>query len=267
MPNRHPDAPESSAASFAARKLNALVAEDSAVSELVTSRLLKRLGHQVSVVRDCRAAVAACESQALDVALIALGLPEEGGLRAAAEIRSKAAPALTLIALTASKTPAELSACYAAGLDGHLLRPLELEALRAELSRTLHARAAAAANGETRVAQPLDRAALLEELGGDLGLLAEMAEIFERQAALRMNELSAAIARGDAVRIEEAAHALKSMIGIWQQGAAFEQAAQLEHSGRDRAIGDAVSRHHALERQLWELQRQIALLLATGECT
>jgi len=49
-----------------------------------------------------------------------------------------------------------------------------------------------------RTAQPLDRAALLEEVGGDLGRLAELSASFERQAALRMSELSTAIARGDA---------------------------------------------------------------------
>jgi hypothetical protein len=113
--------------------------------------------------------------------------------------------------------------------------------------------------------EPLDCRALLAEVGGDFELLASLAALFDEQAALQMTELRGAIECGDANRLNQAAHALKSMIGIWRQGGAYELAAHLEEMGREAIIEGAALDGQRLDQALRQLQRQIGALLATKE--
>lgn len=67
--------------------LNILVAEDNAVNQLVMTRLLRKRGHQVTVVSDGRGAIAAVSGEDFDLVLMDVQMPELDGLQATAEIR------------------------------------------------------------------------------------------------------------------------------------------------------------------------------------
>ncbi|MBA4357216.1 MAG: hypothetical protein C0405_05775 [Desulfovibrio sp.] len=117
--------------------LRILLAEDDATSQLAMRIMLARLGHQVVFVETGSMAVQALQEGDFDCILMDIQMPELGGVAATQIIRS--APELAhkagipIIALTAYAMSGDREKFLAAGLDGHVPKPVELE----ELQRTL----------------------------------------------------------------------------------------------------------------------------------
>jgi two-component system sensor histidine kinase/response regulator len=228
--------------------LHVLLAEDNELNRIVATGILTRRGHRVTAARTGREAVDLSGRDHFDIALMDVQMPELDGLQATAAIRDREraaaigpTPRLPILALTAADTPADLRACLAAGMDGHVVKPLNPSALWSEIERVLgrmvEKRAiidAPPAAGP--VDQPLDLAALLEQAGGDHALLARLVVVYRQQSTELRAQLGRAVAGGDARAAHQQAHALKSVIGHWGQGPAFRLADRLESLGRD---GDA----------------------------
>jgi CheY-like chemotaxis protein len=77
-----------------------------------------------------------------DAVLMDVGMPEMDGHAATMLIRGLqgAAGRVPVIALTAYAMPEDIAASRAAGMDGHLTKPLERTALLAELARVVPGR-------------------------------------------------------------------------------------------------------------------------------
>jgi CheY-like chemotaxis protein len=121
-----------------------LVAEDNPVNQLLMRRLLERLGCAVTVVGDGEKALAALAGEAFDVVLMDVQMPELDGLQATAELRRRELSSggrVPVIALTAHAMAEDRERCLAAGMDGHLVKPVDW----LELRRTLAGIARAAA--------------------------------------------------------------------------------------------------------------------------
>ena len=119
-----------------------LLVEDNAVNVIVATALLEQLGLQVESVGDGEAAIARCREQPPDVVLMDCQMPSVDGFEATRRIREAEArasrPRLPIIALTANALPGDRARCLAAGMDDHLPKPVQLEALRQALLRWLH---------------------------------------------------------------------------------------------------------------------------------
>jgi CheY-like chemotaxis protein len=126
----------------AGRALRVLAAEDSPVNQLMLKTLLLRIGAQLVVVGDGRAAVAAWETGAWDVVLMDIQMPVLDGLEATRKIRAietaERRDRTPIIGLTADAAPSVLDALQACGMDGFLAKPLEatrlFEALRSAVA-------------------------------------------------------------------------------------------------------------------------------------
>jgi signal transduction histidine kinase/CheY-like chemotaxis protein len=113
-----------------------LVADDNEINRRVVQTMLQKLGCDVGVAPDGRAAVAAALASSFDLVLMDVQMPEVDGLEATRLIRAQEAIAhLPIIALTASALPEQRAACDAAGMNGVLTKPCGLEELRAEIVR------------------------------------------------------------------------------------------------------------------------------------
>src|SRR3954470_15204592 len=69
---------------------------------------------------------------------------------------------------------------------------------------------------------------LMERVGNDFQLLAEITVLFQEDAPIRVAELQTSLGRLDSDGFERAAHALKGMISNFTTGPAFETACALE---------------------------------------
>ena len=118
-----------------------LLAEDNPVNQRVAMVMLRKLGHQVSVVDDGEQAVARAEAETFDLALMDVQMPHLDGLEASARIRARAAqagkPRLPIIAMTAHAMKGDRERCLEAGMDDYMSKPIRLAELAAVLDRVM----------------------------------------------------------------------------------------------------------------------------------
>ena len=120
-----------------------LVAEDNDVNREVVSAMLRSMGCVVITAKDGLEAVELSASQAYDLILMDVQMPELDGLAACRTIRKREAeqqlPAKPIVALTANALTDDRDNCLAAGMDDYLTKPFirtQLLALVQRWSRT-----------------------------------------------------------------------------------------------------------------------------------
>jgi len=111
-----------------------LVADDNRDAAESLADLLRELGADVSLAYDGEQAVELARVIQPDLALVDIGMPKLDGYQVAERIRSEAgARALKLVALTGWGQDDDRRRARAAGFDEHLVKPAELDKLRALL--------------------------------------------------------------------------------------------------------------------------------------
>jgi signal transduction histidine kinase/ligand-binding sensor domain-containing protein/CheY-like chemotaxis protein len=117
-------------------RLHILVAEDNDINQQVIERILKKLKHTVTVVKNGREALAQFNSKRFDLILMDIQMPEMDGVTAAREIRGIEAGTGThipIIALTAHAMKGDREMFLEAGMDAYVSKPIN----RAELNAAL----------------------------------------------------------------------------------------------------------------------------------
>jgi CheY-like chemotaxis protein len=111
------------------KRLRILLAEDNTVNQRLAKRLLEKRGHEVSVAGDGRQAVeAAMLAPPFDLILMDVQMPIMDGLEATRAIRQIENPQLSsvpILAMTAFAMKADQDRCLAAGMNGHLAKPID----------------------------------------------------------------------------------------------------------------------------------------------
>lgn len=93
--------------------------------------LLEALGYEVGMVHDGEGAVEAARAQSPDVILMDIGLPRISGYEAARRIRQDCKDKeLMIIALTGWGQEDDRRRSAEAGIDHHLVKPLDLAQLK-----------------------------------------------------------------------------------------------------------------------------------------
>jgi signal transduction histidine kinase/CheY-like chemotaxis protein/HPt (histidine-containing phosphotransfer) domain-containing protein len=251
LPAAAPPSPAAAVAATAAppalggpgRTLRVLVADDVAANRMVARAMLVAAGHRVDSAADGAEALAAVERDDYDVVLMDVQMPVMDGLEATRRIRALPGQKrrVPVLAVTASALPEQVEACRAAGMDGHLAKPIDRESLLGAVARL--------AAGDTLVHSPLptgqpERQPLLDEtalrtLAAELGpaALAVIAE-FISEIRLGGEVLGSQGLVRDLPRMRHAAHRL---LGAARTLGARRLAAQVEtlqadiHQGRDPA--------------------------------
>jgi CheY-like chemotaxis protein len=127
------------------RSVSVLVAEDNEINQAVLVGLLEhaRPHYACAVVADGPAAVAAWRNGAFALILMDLNMPGGDGRDAARAIRAEEAATgrarTPIVALTGESGEDEIAECYAAGMDAHAAKPIELPALLAAIDKVLAA--------------------------------------------------------------------------------------------------------------------------------
>ncbi len=111
-------------------------------------------------------------------------------------------------------------------------------------------------------AEPFDKEALLEEIDDDWEFLEESVGMMKEDATGLLAQIRAGIGTRDADMIWQNAHTLKSMVGNFAAGPAFEMAYRIETLGRANdldAVGPQVDK---LEAELQRLTSALDSLLS-----
>jgi CheY-like chemotaxis protein/HPt (histidine-containing phosphotransfer) domain-containing protein len=192
--------------------LRILLAEDNAMNQKVALRLLERLGYGADVATNGLEAIEALERQPYDVVLMDVQMPELDGLDATRRIceRWPAERRPHIIAMTANALPEDREACFAAGMNDYVAKPIRAEELVAALKR-----ARPVENGDAGSAAveyvSLDDGALenLRDLGGD-DFLDEVIDAFLADAPELIDVLRRSLDAQSDGELRRAAHTLKS---------------------------------------------------------
>jgi len=115
-------------------RLRILVADDNATDRLIMEALLRRLGHEVLLVKDGLEAVQRFEDWHPDLVLLDVMMPELDGIGAARRMRELSRHELVpIIFLTALHDARDLAACLDAGGDDFLSKPYNPVILEAKI--------------------------------------------------------------------------------------------------------------------------------------
>jgi CheY-like chemotaxis protein/HPt (histidine-containing phosphotransfer) domain-containing protein len=254
-------------------RLSILLAEDNAVNQKLTVRMLEKQGHVVEVAGNGREAVAAFEQRPFDLVLMDVQMPELNGFEAAAAIRERERATgghLPIIAMTANAMRGDREACLQAGMDGYLSKPFQAQELYEAIAGLLPSGCEPGSTTplghevrppfEPETEETLDRAAALALVGGDEELLAELAGLFLEDSPKLLAQINDALRRGDGQALERAAHTLKGSVGCFCAKAAYEAALRMEILGREGELPRAEEAWASLEPEIERLSSALAAL-------
>jgi signal transduction histidine kinase/HPt (histidine-containing phosphotransfer) domain-containing protein len=275
--------------------LRVLAAEDMEVNRFLLARILEQEDARVQFAEDGAAAVRAVQAQAggaaasapFDIVLMDLQMPEMDGFEATRRIR-QIRPDLPVIGLTAHALPEERARCHAAGMVGHVAKPVDVEELVGAIQRACSPRALGfrvsppPAAPVARVPSPapspapapvppststsiqrpvIDWAAVAAGLGASDAFLDQLAQGLLKNLGPKPATLRGAVQQRDLPLIMREAHSVKGVAGNVKADAAFTLARTVEiaaRQGQQECLGQALALADAVEKMLEAAQQRVA---------
>jgi CheY-like chemotaxis protein/HPt (histidine-containing phosphotransfer) domain-containing protein len=243
--------------------LRILLAEDNAMNQKVALRLLEQLGYRADVASNGREAIEALERQPYDVVLMDVQMPELDGLDATRQIRERwpAEGRPHIVAMTANALPEDREACFAAGMDDYVAKPIRTEELVAALKRVKPQ-----ANGDGASTAgvgyvSLDDSALtsLRDLGGD-EFLSEVIDAFLGDAPGLIATLRRSLDEQSSEELRRAAHTLKSNGATLGAAEFAELCRTLEQRAKDGELAGASELVDRIEQEYRPLEEALSAL-------
>jgi signal transduction histidine kinase/CheY-like chemotaxis protein len=229
-----------------------LLVEDNKMNQLVSTKLLEKLGFAFDIANHGGEAVQAVRAKQYDAILMDCQMPEMDGYEASEEIRRLEGTArhTPIIAMTAAAMEGDRERCLDAGMDDYITKPVRLEAVAGVLERwtTPPAREEAApehaapeqaaVSSEGGAADPLDaldpaQLELLRSLDDGEGVvLSEIIHEYLAQTEEGRGELVRTVEAGDSRALERTAHSLRGASANIGATALADVCAEMELQGR-----------------------------------
>jgi CheY-like chemotaxis protein len=244
-----------------------LLAEDNPVNQKVEQLMLARMGYQAEVAGDGHEVLEALRRQRYDLVLMDVQMPGMDGLEATRSLRAELPPERQphVIAVTANVLADQREACFAAGMDDFVGKPVSFNDLRSALLRAGgHVAPAQPAPapattppGTPGAPSPLDLTYLdsLRHLGEMSGkpLVREIVDSFLAETPRRLELMKEAVRRSDAAALAFIAHSLKGSSGQIGAVRVSSLSFELEQKGKSADLVSAAALLTELERELARL--------------
>ena len=114
---------------FVAPGLQILIVEDNPDTAIMTAALLESKGHHTEIAGDASAALESVSHNRPDVVLLDLGLPGMDGFQLARELRTHGLTDTPIVAVTGYGQERDFQRSAAAGMNYHLIKPVDYSAL------------------------------------------------------------------------------------------------------------------------------------------
>jgi CheY-like chemotaxis protein/HPt (histidine-containing phosphotransfer) domain-containing protein len=238
--------------------LRVLVVDDSPLCRTVTVRMLEHLGHRAESVGNGVQALCELARSRFDAILMDCNMPKMDGVATTTAIRKREEPAqrTVILGVTAGTRRGEQDRCLAAGMDGFLPKPFDMEQLAAALESVF-----LTGRGQSNPAVATAGMGLaLERLSSICASRGEMASILKialEDARVAVARLGEALANGDAVAVARAAHTLRGISHNVGASALAARSADLETLAPSASREDLAALHASLVREFEPVEREL----------
>lgn len=235
-----PAAPLAPLTADALRGLRILLVEDNRLNQQVATAFLKKVGAEITLAYHGGEAVDWVRKMPFDVVLMDLQMPEMDGFEATRLIRAlPQGKNLPIIAMTAAAMQHDREACLAAGMNDHIAKPIEPEALMKALfkwgiKKELPDEATPAQTiplTHSALAEALpgfDLDTILVLLNGDTLQLIDLLRVFRTDAQSDYESVRDLLQRHEIVAAERVLHKLKGVAGNLGAKSLFDISNQLD---------------------------------------
>ena len=258
------------------RPCRILVTDDDATNRMVVSSMLKSYDVQVRFAANGVEAIDQVNRVNFDVVLMDMRMPEMDGIQAARAIRAKGCSfeTLPIVAFTANAFSEDRQACFDAGMNDFVVKPIRKMTLLGALAdamqkavpgqQTLRAAAAPVAPEAPAAIESFDEAAmhqLLDEMGSEL--VDELRSVFVNDSRARITAMKALRCPDDRDVISREAHSFKSSSAMLGLVRLSQQAKRMEFEARDLAQPDYETDLAEIEKEFEHSVREMAAFLTT----
>jgi two-component system sensor histidine kinase/response regulator len=229
------------------RGAHILVVEDIDTNQLVACDLLERLGMRATIASNGEQALALVENAGFDAILMDLHMPVLDGFEATRQLRMRPASAtMPILAMTAAVLADDQAACRAAGMNGHVPKPIEPSVLVESLLEWVRLPLANAGReswditaatlsdpptvraSEFPAVAGIDSGDVARRFGDNVALFVQVLEGLASSAEPELRAAWKAFDRGDAIDAANRVHALRGRLGNAGARAAMAIAGELE---------------------------------------
>jgi len=224
-------------------RLSILLVEDNLINQMFAVDLLESRGHRVTVAENGQKALEALRKEAFDVTLMDIQMPVMNGLEATRAIRahdgSEFDPDAPIIGLSAFAMDQDRKRFLAAGMDGYITKPIDIEEFFEAVGRTLGKKGGSAGRracvpSDQEGNGPLDTAALYVQYRNKRELLAKVGREFVNRVPEYVRDMQNSLAVRDGETLSRLAHSIKGNASLFGAYGLRTLAAEVERlSGRD----------------------------------
>ncbi|WP_353548789.1 PAS domain S-box protein [Sediminibacterium sp. KACHI17] len=220
---------------------NFLVVEDNEVNQKLVSYVLKKVGGNVDIANNGRAAIDLLEQKKAyyDLIIMDIQMPVMDGYEATEYIRNTLQLQTPIIAMTATALKGDRDRSVQVGMNDFMLKPFEFNDLYKRLIRLLIKDTIETDNLDAMNSQKLYDLSLLEGLD-DKDSLLDVLNLFLENTPAQMTELAQLSDTGDWDALYQLAHKLKGALAMLQATHISELLGKIEAAGRERNDTDQI---------------------------
>ncbi len=208
---------------FAGKKI--LLAEDNRMNQKLIQNLLAPLSVQLTLVDNGQAAVDIMENSDFDLLLLDIQMPILDGFEVATHIRKEVNginAEMPILAMTAHAFKEEKEACYKAGMNAHISKPIQKQELLKVMQDLLNL-------SNSSEADVLDLSYLKSLSEGNDAFVREMLTIFSEDIPQLMAQLKVSMDAEDLKRVGQLAHKYRSPLSLLKLTRLEEIMKTMEH--------------------------------------
>jgi len=111
--------------------LSILVAEDNILNQKLIARIMEHFGYYIDIVEDGNGVIQKLAQQDYDLIFMDVQMPELDGIEATRELRQMGNVSQPyIVAMTAAAAPEDQEACFAAGMNDYVVKPISMTKIR-----------------------------------------------------------------------------------------------------------------------------------------
>ena len=229
--------------------LRALVVDDVELNRELTQELLSREGVVTTLAISGEEALNALRDEPFDAVLMDIGMPGMSGYEATKRIREMGLNELPVIAMTAHAREEDRQRSHEAGMNDHVIKPLDIQQLISALTRCVPGievksqavERPAEGRGDPVLEEVVDTQDVLRRLHGDEEALHRLLRYFRARYSEIGQDLDGLMRSGSREAWNELAHEVKGAAANISASAIRDAAERLERASDGDSVAQAVA--------------------------